>query len=490
MTAETTEAGIEEILARHPAVRGARLLELPGGRRLACVEVDPERLPSEGVAAHLQQWRALWGETYGRSEPPRDPALHLAGWASSYTGKPIREGEMREWVERTVERLLDPAPRRVLEIGCGTGMLLLRVAPRCEAYVGLDFSDDALAYVQERVEAQGLSHVRLLRRTADDLAGAGEGFDLIVINSVIQYFPGLDYLLRVLAGAVAAAAPGGRIFLGDLRNLALLEAFHTSVLLQQVDDGTPLEELREQVEAAVAREEELAVDPALLHALPGMLPRVARAEVQLKRGRARNELTRFRYDGVLHLEGGGGAPARPERWLAWGDPEATPAGLKRLLAAAAPPSLGVRRVPNARLVSESEAVRRLRKGGPGTAGELQEALRRARPAGVEPEEYWDLERTLPYRVSVRWSGRGEEDLFDVVLRRRDAAAQAGDAEAAEGAEAAPGPAGWTNTPLRRGGENELIPELRRLLEERLPREQMPTEIVLLPQLPPPGAAGN
>src|SRR4051794_35106591 len=203
--------------------------------------------------AHLRHWRALWSDVYGRSEPPRDPALHLAGWNSSYTGLPIREAEMKEWVERTVERLLAGAPRRVLEIGCGTGMLLLRVARRTPAVeavtaaVATDFSPEALAWVRNRLDAEGLSHVTLLQRPADDFTGLdGAAFDLVVLNSVVQYFPSLDYLLRVLTGAVAAAAPGGRIFLGDLRSLPLLAAFHASIQLQQADAATPLAELRQR----------------------------------------------------------------------------------------------------------------------------------------------------------------------------------------------------------------------------------------------------
>ncbi len=371
--------------------------------------------------AHLLRWRALWSDVYGRSGQPRDPALHLAGWTSSYTGMPIREAEMKEWVERTVERLLDPAPRRVLEIGCGTGMLLLRVARRCIAATATDFSPEALAYVQGRLDAEGLPHVTLLQRPADDFTGLAEAsFDLVVLNSVVQYFPSLDYLLRVLAGAVAAAAPGGRIFLGDLRSLPLLEAFHASVQLQQADAATPLDELRERVQAAVEQERELTIDPALFAALPGMLPGVDRVEVQLKRGRARNELTRFRYDAVLHLAGLAGGPAvgpEPECWLEGDDPDATPAALRRRLAAEAPPVLGVRRVPNARLAEEVEALRLLREDGTlRTAGDLQTAVRRARPAGLEPEELWSLERDLPYRVEIRWAEDGARGAYDVLLR--------------------------------------------------------------------------
>src|SRR6185295_4268050 len=222
--------------------------------------------------AHLQRWRTLWGEVYERSEPPRDPSLHLAGWVSSYTGMPIREPEMREWVERTVERLLDPPPRRLLEIGCGTGMLLLRTARHCLEAVGTDFSAAALGYVRGRLEAEGLAHVTLLQRTADDFTGLDrQRFDLVVLNSVVQYFPGLDYLLRVLAGAATVAAPGGRIFLGDLRSRPLLAAFHASVQLQQADEATLLGELRARIETASRQEQELVIDPALLAALPAKL---------------------------------------------------------------------------------------------------------------------------------------------------------------------------------------------------------------------------
>jgi hypothetical protein len=216
---------------------------------------------------------------------------------------------------------------------------------------------------------------------------------------------------------VAAAAPGGRVFLGDLRSLPLLEAFHASVQLQQADEAAPLDELRERIAEAARQERELLVDPALFATLRETLPGVARAEVQLQRGRARNELTRFRYDAILHLDGGGAARSEPEIWLDWGDPEATPAGLRRRLAGERPPALGVRRVPNARLAAEVEALRLLHAGGPlRTAGDLQEAVRRARPAGVEPEDFWALEKELPYRIEIRWTERGGDGAYDVLLQ--------------------------------------------------------------------------
>jgi ubiquinone/menaquinone biosynthesis C-methylase UbiE len=106
--------------------------------------------------------------------------------------------QMREWVDCTVARIESLGPRRVLEIGCGTGLLLCRVAPKCDLYVGTDFSETALGRLRGLiVSSQELSNVVLKRRMADNFEGIEEqSFDTVVINSVAQYFPSIDYILR------------------------------------------------------------------------------------------------------------------------------------------------------------------------------------------------------------------------------------------------------------------------------------------------------
>ena len=42
--------------------------------------------------------------------------------------------------------------RRVLEIGCGTGLLLSRIAPSCEKYFGTDISKEAIAYLKRAMD--------------------------------------------------------------------------------------------------------------------------------------------------------------------------------------------------------------------------------------------------------------------------------------------------------------------------------------------------
>jgi len=90
---------------------------------------------------------------------------------------------------------------------------------------------------------------------------------VVVLNSVAQYFPDIDYLVRVLEGAARIVADGGAIFVSDVRNLPLLPAFHTSVELRRAPESLPLAQLRQRVRRRTAQENELVIDPAFFTAL-------------------------------------------------------------------------------------------------------------------------------------------------------------------------------------------------------------------------------
>src|SRR6185503_9018981 len=111
--------------------------------------------------------------------------------------------------------------------------------------------------------------ITLAQQSAEDFSGIEKGsFDVVVLNSVVQYFPMIDYLVKVLEGAIKAVRPGGSIFIGDIRNFQLLEAFHTSVQLQNAPSSLAVRDLRERVQKQVQDEKELVIDPAFFRSLP------------------------------------------------------------------------------------------------------------------------------------------------------------------------------------------------------------------------------
>ena len=471
---------IESTLAQYPAVREAVVLareDSPGDKRLvAYAVVEPQALDRLEPASGLQGeqvalWRTLYEDTYGQRRTPEDPAFDITGWNSSYTGQKIPAAEMREWVEETVARLQALDPQRVLEIGCGTGLLLLRLAPKCVDYVGMDFSRAVLGQLGATLaELPYGSRVMLLERRADELTGLEGGrFDTVILNSVVQYFPHIDYLLRVLEGAIDRVKAGGRVFVGDVRSLPLLEAFHVSVEVARAEASCTRGELRQRVHTRLSAEKELVVDPVFFLALKERIPRISHVEIRPKRGKADNELSRFRYDVSLHLEAEVKAVGEV-RWLDWRKERLSLAEVRAQLGREEPLCLGLRGVPNARVSREVQILEWLAsETGPETIGEACKGWD-AEVAGVDPQAFWALGEELAYAVDISWAQGQGDGRYEVVFWRGSP-----EAEMARGlfpiGQVVSRP--WTvyaNNPLTKKFTAELIPGIRAFLQEKLPEE--------------------
>ena len=93
-----------------------------------------------------------------------------------------------------------------------------------------DLSGEAIRDVSRSAQKAGLHHASFLERAADDFTGIPEAsFDVVVLNEVLHYFPTVDYLVKVIEGALAVLKPGGVLYVGGVRSLPLLELFAASV---------------------------------------------------------------------------------------------------------------------------------------------------------------------------------------------------------------------------------------------------------------------
>ncbi|WP_188316812.1 class I SAM-dependent methyltransferase [Solihabitans fulvus] len=278
---------------------GVARVEITGDRPLS-VRIDvAERIREDALARHLDDVDQVFGMMVETSEADHDTSLDTSVWVSGITRQPMDTEVMREWVDATVAAITELRPRRVLEIGCGTGLLLSRIAPDCDRYVGTDISDRVLARLLANLDRTGgrPNGLHTLRRPAHDLSGIDGPFDVVVVNSVVQYFPSVPYLWSVLDSAWDLLAPDGVLFVGDVRSQPLLTAYHAESVLATAPRA-PAAQVLAHARRRAAQDPELVISPELFSRWADRHPDAAGVDARLKRG-GDNELTRYRYDVFL-----------------------------------------------------------------------------------------------------------------------------------------------------------------------------------------------
>ena len=424
--------------------------------------------------SQIAQWQQLYESTYGQGEKVSDD-FSIVGWESSYTGELISKEEMRIWVEETVARVEALNPQQVLEIGIATGLLLKRLAGSCKSYLGVDFSAQVLGQLQDYLTTrEDLRHVELRQGLAHELSFVcDDSVDLVILNSVVQYFPDVDYLLRVLRQAIRVTRCEGHIFIGDVRNLQLLEAYHTSVQLYKAAGEVSLTELQRHIRRGQQKEEELVISPVLFEELGRRWEKLARVETLLKAGDYDNELSRFRYDVVMRVGQHKERVGVPERWVKWEEGGHWREELNEALMKT--DSVGVRGIPDRRVASAVEAVRLLRDSTHEVTDveHLREASTRV--SGEDPDELMRLMRDRG--VGFHWHRFRTDGTYDVIFNPRWRSAKSdGEVHCNYYRE-------YGNAVSHGDGDEELERALQNQLRKALPEYMVPAEVMVLPSWP-------
>jgi ubiquinone/menaquinone biosynthesis C-methylase UbiE len=150
----------------------------------------------------VEEWTAHWDAKVSIADP-----VELNGYCVD--GKPIAlEAYRRAVIEPWLERLELEPHHQVLDIGCGSGLMLTEMERRVARCVGIDPSRAMIERYKGAAETMVCA--------ADRMPFGEASFDRVLMASVAHYFPSFDYFEAVMRRALELLRRDGLLLVADL----------------------------------------------------------------------------------------------------------------------------------------------------------------------------------------------------------------------------------------------------------------------------------
>src|ERR1051326_3378681 len=159
------------------------------------------------MKSSVPDWRLPPGVTRGLWDYLHDADI-ARNYDASLAGSALFASDQR-FAERQFDR-----PGRLIDLGCGTGRLLVPFARRGYWVLGVDLSAEMLKKTGERADEPGESVHRLKANLVDLACLRDESFDYAAcLFSTLGMIAGSDHRRRVIRHTYRLLRPGGRFVL-------------------------------------------------------------------------------------------------------------------------------------------------------------------------------------------------------------------------------------------------------------------------------------
>lgn len=497
---------IEHNILSHSAVRSAAVVMNGVGAEAdlaAFVTLHPIH-DDVAETERVDAWKNVFdAEAYDSfTHQPNRLGRDFVGWLSMYDGCNIDLTEMDEWLDDTLQTLLNGQdPGKVLEIGTGSGMILFNITKGLEEYVGIELVPK-LAHMVEQVanaDQRLAGRVKVHPGVADRVENFIPGFipDLVIINSVAQYFPSAGYLSEIVQKLVRLQGVKS-LFFGDIRSYPLYDEFLVSKALHNAGARATQDQIRKCIEESKAAETELLVDPAFFTSLTNQFPdQVAHVEILPKLMNATNELSCYRFSAVVHLKHATAATriACQVKKADWIDYTARSLNSRSLLehlrSSHDNTIIAVENIPNRRTILERYIVDALKEGveprsmDTKSHWQVRHRNRAAQSSALLPGDLVAIANQVGFQVEISWARQSSQrGAFDAIFHRMGPNSrrqrvlfdfpvdhQCRDVDS------------FTNHPVQGQQDQQCIFELKESLRAQLPAYMIPRTITILDQLP-------
>lgn len=141
-----------------------------------------------------------------------------------------------EWTDFTEEvlKIHGVQSARIIDLGCGTGVITMKLAEKGYQLTGVDYSTDMLSYAEHKASDANLS-IQWLHQDIRELAGVS-GYDVAVSYcDVINYVTEPDELYVSFQNIADSLKPGG-LFIFDIHSMYQVKEHYVDQTFADVSD--------------------------------------------------------------------------------------------------------------------------------------------------------------------------------------------------------------------------------------------------------------
>lgn len=151
--------------------------------------------------------------TSDQQHSPADNVKRFDDAAASWEDEPQRVALARR-VAETIRQAIPLAPTlRVLEYGCGTGLLSRALSPSVKKILAVDTSPRMLEVLCRKAAEEGIDNIETLVHDLTRQPMAAKDFDLIMSSMTLHHISDIEALLPRF---LATLKPGGYLAVADL----------------------------------------------------------------------------------------------------------------------------------------------------------------------------------------------------------------------------------------------------------------------------------